>query len=72
MYNLEFTYGDEGIKTYHNIVKVTYSQYDDVVLEGEEIFNHQYPLNADIHLYSAERAYTVTSKELKEIAVLKV
>ena len=50
------------LRTYPHITKIMYNNYaEDVVLEGEEILNHHFPLVHHYHFYSETGNYTVTS-----------
>lgn len=52
----------KSIRTYEHINKITYSDMvDDVVMEGDDILTHQFPINFDLHLYSETGSYTISS-----------
>lgn len=49
------------LRTYPHITKITYNNYvEDVVLEGDEILNHHFPLIGYHHFYSESGNYTVS------------
>ncbi len=50
------------VRTYEHISKITYSDMvDDVVVEGDDILTHQFPINFDMHLYSETGSYSISS-----------
>lgn len=69
MFNFEFVYKDKSKLCAENIVKVTYINFDDVVVENEEILTHAFPVSCDLHLYSEERNYTISSNGLVSINI---
>ena len=48
------------LRTYPHITKIIYNNYaEDIVLEGDEILYHQFPLTGYHHFYSETGNYTV-------------
>lgn len=73
MYTIKVSYYDGNDILYENISKVEYvsPKGDAISLEGEKIFNHHYITNRTLHLYSDKSAYTVVSKNISCIEVMK-
>ena len=69
MYNIEFIYNDQKkSEAFYNVIKVCYS---DVVVENDDILNHSFPTDCDIHVYTEEGNYHVSPNNLKYIEVYK-
>lgn len=50
------------LRTYPHITKIVYNDYvEDVILEGDAILNHQFPLIGNHHFYSKSGNYTVSA-----------
>lgn len=71
MYTMMFIYTDKTFQEYQHIVKAQYSTFDDYVVEGDKILTHDFPLNADILLFSENKSYKISSKNLKSIEITK-
>lgn len=60
------------IRTYEHISKITYSDYiDDVVVNGEEILTHRFPLDCTLRLYSSTGNYVVSSDIIGTLEIEK-
>lgn len=49
------------LRTYPHITKIVYNNYiEDIVLEGDEILNHHFPLTGFHYFYSKNGNYSVS------------
>jgi len=72
MFTLKIQDLQGGFMEFNGIKKITYSNsIDTVSLEGDEIFNHEYPTCYNLHLYSDKSSYTVDKKNISIIEVIK-
>lgn len=60
------------IRTYEHINKITYSDYiDDVVVSGEEMLTHCFPLDYTLRLYSSTGNYVVSGDIIGALEIEK-
>lgn len=73
MYTFKIKNKDGKTQEYEHIKKVYYGHngISEHTLEGDEIFNHQYPTGYDLHLYSDTNAFTISKSEISVIEVVK-
>ena len=72
MYNFHIEYSNRKAFDMENVVKVEYCDYGgDVVVTGEELLTHQYPLGFTLRLYSDSRSYTTDGESIVGIEVVK-
>lgn len=72
MYSFRINYSEGHHKTYSNIEKAHYRQaMQDIVISGEELFTHAFPLGCDLHLFTKENHYIISHQGVAQIIVSK-
>ena len=75
MYTFKITDKNGECKEYNHIIKVCYTapvpDAKETVVEGEDIFTHQYKTYCNLHSYAENEAFTVSSREISVINVVK-
>ena len=75
MYTFKITDKNGEEKEYKHIIKACYTEpvrdAKEIVIEGEDILNHRYKTYCNLHLYAQNEAFTVSSRELSIINVIK-
>lgn len=60
------------VRTYEHITKITYSDLiDDVVVESADILTHQFPIDYELHLYSATGNYVISPDVIGTLEIKK-
>lgn len=60
------------LRVFEHIVRVTYSDLvEDIVLEGDNILTHSFPLGLDLHFYSSTGNYIVSGDIIATLEIQK-
>lgn len=77
MYTFKITNESGECTEYQHIIKASYNVPDpktgtkEIVLEGNDIFDHKYKTSYDLYLYSEKDAFTIPKKVISVIQVSK-
>ena len=72
MFTITFNFSGKETKEYQHITKVKYfNVVSDTEVVGDDIFTHDFPLSADMQLFSENKTYKISSNGLKSIEVEK-
>lgn len=77
MYTFKITNENGECTEYQHIIKVSYNIPNintgtkEVILEGNDIFEHKYKTSYDLYLYSEKDAFTISKKVIEIIQVSK-
>ena len=72
MFDILFEYFDGNDYICKDIKKIVIpTQSGNVIIQGDEILQHQFRIHSEIYLYSDSRCYTVSCSNLKALEVLK-
>lgn len=72
MYFISFKFNDGHYEEFEHITKVEYATVaNQVSVSGDDIFNHKFPLDYNMHLFSEKANYLLSHKGIARIDIEK-